>query len=121
METYKKLIVWEKSIQLVELVYKITGSYPDEEKFGLTSQIRRCAVSIPSDIAEGHDRRSTKEFAQFLSISMGSAFELESQLIVAQKLNYINEGDVDLLCKRITQIQNMLFKLKQSIKEKIYN
>ena len=82
---YKELIVWQKSMDLVKDIYLITNSFPAEEKYGLASQMRRCAVSIPSNIAEGY-RRGTKEYRHFLSISDGSSAELETQLLIAESL-----------------------------------
>lgn len=87
MKTYKDLIVWQKSIELVKEIYLLTEDFPKEEIYGLTSQIRRCAVSIPSNIAEGKMRTTNKEFSHFLSIAYGSGAELETQLILAKLLN----------------------------------
>ena len=89
IKTHKDLDVWKKSMDLVEGVYRLTKSFPDSEKYGLTNQMRRCAVSIPSNIAEGAGRNSKKEFKQFLYISLGSISELETQLIISSKLNYL--------------------------------
>lgn len=86
--SYRQLIVWQKSIELVELIYKLTQGFPKAELFGLVSQIRRAAISIPSNIAEGYGRRSDKEYLQFYSFSYGSALELETQLFIAQKLGF---------------------------------
>jgi len=91
MRTHKDLDVWKKSIALVTKIYQITGTFPKEEMFGLTNQIRRCAVSIPSNIAEGSARVYQKEFIRFLHISLGSQQELETQFIIAKNLNYITE------------------------------
>jgi four helix bundle protein len=88
VQGYKELIVWQKAMTLVQEVYRITNSFPKEEVFGLTSQIRRAAVSIPSNIAEGRSRRTRKDFGQFLAIAYGSAAELETQLLIAKSLNY---------------------------------
>lgn len=87
--------MWQKSIELVEFIYTLTATFPIEEKFGLRSQIQRCAVSIPSNIAVGSGRVSPKEFQHFLSISMGSSFELETQMILADKFNYIKKEELD--------------------------
>lgn len=89
LHDHKDLVAWQKAMLLVEEVYKQTQSFPKEEVFGLTSQMRRCAVSIPSNIAEGHSRNSSGEFKQFLGIAKGSTAELETQLIIATNLNYI--------------------------------
>ena len=89
MSNFKELMVWQKAIDLVTEIYKITRAFPKEEVFGLVSQMQRAAVSIPSNIAEGHERNSEKEFAQFLCIARGSLAELETQIIIAEKLSYI--------------------------------
>lgn len=86
VESFKQLIVWQKSIRLVKEVYNFTGQLPREELYGLTNQMRRCAVSIPSNIAEGKKRRTKKDFLQFLRIADGSAAELETQIIIAKEL-----------------------------------
>lgn len=94
MGTHKDLQIWQQSIELVTIVYRLTEPFPNTEQFGLTSQMRRAAVSIPSNIAEGAARRSSKEFIQFLYISLGSLSELETQFIIAQKLGYITKTDI---------------------------
>lgn len=86
VNNYRDLVVWQQGIQLVKLIYKITSTFPKEEMYGLTSQMRRCAVSIPSNIAEGHARDSLKEYIQFLSIAVGSLAELQTQLILSREL-----------------------------------
>ena len=85
MKTFRDLIVWQKSIDLVTNIYKVTTIFPNEELYGLTSQIRRAAVSIPSNIAEGYGRKATNEFVRFLQISMGSLFELKTQIEISQR------------------------------------
>ena len=87
--SYRDLEVWKLSIELVKAIYQITAQFPASEKFGLIQQIRRAAVSIPSNIAEGQFRNSTKEFKQFLAIALGSAAELETQLIIAKEIDYL--------------------------------
>jgi len=86
MQTYKDLIVWQKSIKLTVEIYRLTALFPSEEKFGITSQMRRCVISIPSNVAEGFGRRGKKENAQFINIAYGSATELETQIIIAKEL-----------------------------------
>ncbi|MBU0670975.1 four helix bundle protein, partial [Patescibacteria group bacterium] len=98
MQTYKDLTVYTKSIKLVTKIYKITNKFPDNEKFGLVSQMRRCAVSIPSNIAEGQQRNTSKEFANFLYISRGSIAELETQINIVKELDknqLINFSEID--------------------------
>lgn len=111
MKTYKDLIVWEKSIELVIQIYKITDEFPKDEIFGLTSQIRRAVVSIPSNIAEGKMRGGNTEFKRFLFIALASGAELETQLIIAKKLPKTQKLDynkVDLLLEEIMKMLNKL-------------
>ncbi len=89
ISSYKDLIVWQKSVELVTEIYAATSKFPRDEVFGLTSQLRRCAVSVPSNIAEGQGRASKGEFIQFLSHARGSLFELETQLLIVGKLGYL--------------------------------
>ena len=102
MKTHKDLDVWKESINLVEYIYQITSSYPKSETYGIISQMRRASISIPSNIAEGAGRKSSKEFVRFISIAQGSLSELETQLIISVRLNYIqdyNENQIELLQK----------------------
>ena len=91
---HKDLDVWKKSMDLVETIYKLTQKFPESEKFGLTSQMRRCAVSIPSNIAEGAARKGDKELIHFLHISLGSLSELETQYLIAMRLAFIEKEDI---------------------------
>jgi four helix bundle protein len=113
VRTHLDLDVWKKAIQFVKKIYEVTSKFPDTEKYGLASQMRRCAVSIPSNIAEGAGRNSKKEFKQFLYISVGSLSELETQLIISTELNY--QVDNSLLGE-LNEIRKMLFGLINSIK-----
>lgn len=108
MKTHKNLLVWQKSIEFVSEVYIITKHFPKEEIYGLTSQLRRCAVSIPSNIAEGAARQSNKEYIQFLYISLGSLMEIETQLIIAKNINFISESIFDELQLKIDEIGKLL-------------
>ncbi len=113
MKSYKDLIVWKKSIDLVTEVYELVKMFPKEELYALSNQIRRAAVSIPSNIAEGHDRNSDKEFCQFLCIARGSLAELETQLIIAGNLNYVTEENVNRIlqsCEEVGKMLNALIK-----------
>src|SRR5215212_1614272 len=92
MRPHEKLDVWRAAMDFVVIVYRATESFPKEEKFGLTSQIRRAAVSVPANIAEGAARRSPKEFTHFISNAQGSASELETELLIAQRLGYLQES-----------------------------
>ena len=116
MSTHKDLIVWKKSIEFVTEVYKITGSFPSEEKFGLVSQLRRASVSIPSNIAEGAARNHDKEFIQFLSVSLGSASEVETQLIICLNLKFFSDEIYNKLNNEIVEIRKMLSGLLKSKK-----
>jgi len=104
--SYRDLIVWQKAMKLAKETYLLTKSFPKEELYGLTSQIRRCAISIPSNIAEGKGRNSDKEFVRFLQISLGSVYELQTQLELSLELGYISNID-DLLNLSI-EIEKMI-------------
>ena len=119
MNYFKELKVWQKAIELVTNTYLKSKTFPKEEIYGLTSQIRRCAVSIPSNIAEGCGRNTNKDFNNFLSISLGSAFEFETQLIICKNLEFINKEDFIFLESEIQHIQNMIIKLKSSVENKL--
>nr|WP_185153832.1 four helix bundle protein [Dysgonomonas sp. 520] len=114
--THKDLIVWKKGINLVKVVYDMTAGFPSSEQFGLTSQIRRSAVSIPSNIAEGCGRNSDKELIQFLYIALGSATELETQIIISGELNFLKKEDVAVLNESVNEIIKMTTSLIKSLK-----
>ena len=116
MKDYKKLNVWQKSIQLVISIYKVSTNFPTEEKYGLTSQITRAAVSVPSNIAEGSSRQSEKDYFRFLEIALGSAFELETQLIIVEKLEFVNPSELSELIDETRNIQKMLSGLMSKLK-----
>ena len=111
MHNYKELNVWKKSIDLTVEIYKITKSFTIEERFGLISQMRRSAISVPSNVAEGAGRRSNKEFAHFLGIAHGSICELESQIYVSLHLEFIDSIDFNRITEQLTEIQKMLYAL----------
>lgn len=111
MNNYKELDVWKRSIKLAVVIYKLTAVLPVEEKFGLVSQIRRCAVSVPSNIAEGSGRKTNKEFSQYLSIAYGSLCELDTQVIISKELGYLKENDDEIIEKEIGELQKMIFSL----------
>ena len=104
---FKDLKIWSKGIDLVIDIYKLTSKFPLEEKFGLISQIRRAAVSIPSNIAEGHSRKTSKDFKQFIAIAKGSLSELETQLIISFKLNFISKEEFEIINNRIKELEKM--------------
>ena len=112
-KSHVDLLVYQKSMDLVEEIYKISKTFPDDEKFGLINQMRRASVSIPSNIAEGAGRRSKKEFIQFLFIALGSLNELQTQLQIAQRLKYI--ADTTILSDLMIYIRRMLLKLIQCL------
>lgn len=112
---YKKLKVWNKSMELVLDIYKMTEVFPAEEKYGLISQMRRCAVSIPSNIAEGKGRRSDKSLINFLKISLGSLFELETQLLICENLNILKNNKSGETFKNIIGIRKMIYSLIKNI------
>ncbi len=114
MHIYKNLKVWEKAMDLVEITYSATQSFPDNERFGLTNQIRRSAVSIPSNISEGAGRNGKKEFNQFIGIALGSNCELETQFLISQRLKYINEEKLMEIISNINEIQRMLASLAKA-------
>ena len=105
---FKKLNIWQEGLGLVVKTYKMTNTFPSKEKYGLISQLNRCSVSIPSNIAEGTSKSSEKHFRTFLEISLGSAFEWETQIIIAEKLKYISSDEFEDLESRITQLQKMI-------------
>lgn len=112
---YKDLIVWQKSIELVSNIYRITKRFPKEEIFGITAQMRRASISISSNIAEGSGRGTSKDFIHFIIMSIGSALELETQLIIALRLQLINELDYNKLTSLLTEIIKMLRSLNNSL------
>jgi four helix bundle protein len=116
VRSYKDLVAWKKSMDLVTAVYRASQGFPKEEIFGLVSQIRRSAVSVPSNIAEGHARTSRKEFQYFLSNARGSLAELETQLTIAHQLAYINEMVINQLLDRLGEVGRILNGLLSSLK-----
>lgn len=112
---YKDLLVWQKGIQLVFLVYKLTATFPREEQYGLTSQMRRAAVSIPSNIAEGSRRGTRKDFRQFLIIAYGSGAELETQIEIAKGLQFGDNGLYETVTTALDEVMRMLNKFTASL------
>ena len=113
---HKKLEVWKSSMDLVETIYKVSAKFPDEEKYGLTNQIRRAVVSVPSNIAEGCGRKSDKELLQFIAIALGSLAELETQYLIAARLKYIKQNDE--LLGLILKVKQLLLGFRNYIKRK---
>ena len=108
---YKELTIWTKSMDLAQLIYSITTNFPEDERFGIISQIRRAAISIPSNIAEGHARYSNKEFIHFLKIALGSNAELETQIILSHRLNYIDDVSQVQILKETKELSKMIISL----------
>jgi len=121
LKNYKELKVWQRSYQLCLKIYKITKRFPNEEKYGLTSQIRRAAVSVPSNIAEGYGRKTTLDYTRMLYISYGSVCELETQILLAGDLGLIEKGEFSTLNKDIAEIERMLKALIKSLEKKPLN
>ncbi len=111
MNNFRELIVWQKSVDLAVNIYEITRKFPESERYNLTSQMQRCGTSIASNIAEGAGRNSAAYFKQFLTVALGSAYELETQLVISKKLNYVNSEVYSKLVKDITEVQRMVFGL----------
>ena len=116
---HKDLEVWKESIELVKLIYTITEEFPKSELYGLTSQLRRSAISVPSNIAEGCARNSDKELIQFLYISLASLAELETQIVIAKELSYLNNLDNIDIENKITSVKKMLLGLIKYLKNKV--
>lgn len=118
MSNFRNLMIWQKSMSLITKIYKSTKNFPKEEIFALTSQIRRSSVSIPSNIAEGFGRDSNKEYLRFLNISIGSLFEMQTQLEIAKNIDYLNEEEFNTLYEDSREIERMLVSFIVKIKER---
>ena len=114
--SFRDLNVWKLSIELVKDIYQVTAKYPPVEIYGLTNQLRRAAISIPSNIAEGQGRNSFKEFKQFIAIALGSLAELETQLIISHEIEYLNREDFSNLLESLDNTRKMLKALANSLK-----
>ena len=112
IQSYRELVVWQKAMTLVEMIYEATRQFPKEELYGLTNQIRRAAVSIPSNIAEGQARKSTAEFRNFLSIAQGSRAEVETQTLIAIRLNYLQQASATSILSLLEELSKMLAALQ---------
>ena len=121
LNSYKELIVWQKSFKLVKNIYKITENFPKSEIYGLTSQMRRSSVSIPSNIAEGFVRKHRKEFSQFISIAFGSGAELETQLLLSKELKFITDKEFKELDCLLQEVMKMLNSLKSKLTNLVAN
>ena len=114
--SFKDLDIWNRSIALVENIYKVTKSFPKEELYGLTSQLRRSAVSIPSNIAEGFGRFHKNEYKQFLHIAIGSCAEVSTQIIIASKLGFLEKGKANILLNELEEISKMTMGIIKKLK-----
>ncbi|HEX8735593.1 MAG TPA: four helix bundle protein [Pyrinomonadaceae bacterium] len=121
MRPHHNLDVWQKAVDFVIDIYRATEIFPKEERFGLISQLRRAAVSIPANIAEGAARKSEKEFLQFLSIAQGSASEVETELVIAFRLEFIDKSKYNELIESLDDISRMLNGLSNHLKKRIYS
>jgi four helix bundle protein len=119
IRSYRDLRVWQRGIELVESIYVITQSFPKQEIYGITSQMRRAAVSIPANIAEGHSREHTKEFRNFLSIAQGSISELETELEIATRLGYLTADQFSRLMGQVAGLAKQVRALREALAKKI--
>ncbi len=117
MHQYKKLTIWKRAIALATQIYEVTSTFPTEEKYGLTSQLRRCVISIGSNIAEGAGRNSNNDFIRFLNIAYASTCELETQLIIAKNLSFIDKSISAKLSSEITELQKMIYSFTEKLKK----
>jgi four helix bundle protein len=115
---YSDLIAWQKAMDLVEMIYKATAQFPKEEIYGLTNQLRRAVVSIPSNIAEGQGRNSSNDFRRFLAISYGSLREVETQILIAKRLNYLNDAQTEKLMNLANEVGRLINGLSNSLENK---
>lgn len=116
MRNFKQLLIWQKGFQIAVKSYTVVSSFPKEEKYSISSQITRAAVSIPSDIAEGSSRTSMKDYNRFMEISLGSSFELETQLLIAEAVNFGEKDKRDNLLKEIDEEQKMIMSFMSKLK-----
>ena len=108
MHNFRELKIWQEAMEITKFVYKQTKKFPNSELYGLTSQLNRAAVSIPSNIAEGAGRNGNKEFTQYLNIAMGSCFELETQMILANEFKYLDKENLDLFISNLNKLEKMI-------------
>src|SRR3989339_288726 len=116
LKSYENLIVWQKSMDLVIMIYEITNKFPDCEKYGLTTQMRRAAISIPSNIAEGSKRSTRKDFRYFINTAYGSGAELETQIKITERLCYVKSKDLEKIDNNLNEVMKMLNKLSSKLK-----
>ena len=116
MHQFKELEIWKRSRQFCSEIYQITSAFPSDEKFGLTNQLRRASVSIPSNIAEGSSRNSNKDFSRFLEIAIGSAYEIETQILIASDLKFITIEQSSILIQKLAEIIKMISRFRSTLK-----
>lgn len=116
MKTFRDLFIWQKSMSLVTQTYQFTQNFPKEELFGLTSQIRRSAISLPSNIAEGYGRDGNKEFFRFINITISSLFEYQTQIEIAKNINYLNENEFKKIYEETRELEAMLISFSKKLK-----
>ncbi len=116
---FRELKAWQLGMDLTEKVYLLTDSFPKSEIYGLSSQIRRCAVSIPSNLAEGHGRTSAKEFLQFIAIAYGSICELETQILLSHRLKYLDTSNLETVSALLTETSKTIRGLQKAIRERV--
>ena len=114
-KSYRDLEVWQRSMQFAKRIYQVTQAFPSDERFGLTNQLRRASVSVPSNLAEGHARFGAGEFSRFISIAMGSIAEIETQVLLSQDLGYLKQTTTEELLAELETIGKMLRGLAKSI------
>jgi four helix bundle protein len=112
---YKDLLIWQRSMELAKTIYRLTRGFPGEERYRLASQMRRAAISVPSNIAEGQARRGTREFVQFLSHASGSLAELDTQTLLSVEMEYIENKDADAVTSEIHEIQRMVAAIQRKL------
>jgi len=118
VSSYRELVVWQKAMDLIEAVYHATANFPREELYGLTSQLRRASVSVPSNIAEGQGRTTTRDFLYFLSVANGSLKEVETQALIAERLGFLNSSKASALITLTTEVGRLISGLRNSLKRK---
>ena len=116
MNTFRDLLIWQKAMQLVTKSYSLTATFPKDELFGLTSQLRRCSISIPSNISEGFGRGTNKDYHRFLTISLGSLFEFQTQIEIAYNLNYVSEPDFNKIYEDSRELERMMSSFIKKVK-----
>ena len=119
LQHYRQLIAWQKGMALIKDVYKVSAAFPKEETYGLTSQIRRAAISVPSNIAEGQGRDSTREFLHHLSMAYGSLVEVETQILIAGDLKYLTDSEIESILKQSAETGRIINGLMRSLRDKL--